>query len=282
MGMTINTNVGAQTAYGNLSANQAAAGKSLERLSSGFRINKAADDAAGLVISEKLQSQTDGIKVAVRNAQDGIGIAQTADGALTETTSMLHRMRDLAMHASNGGTDSDGVAADQAEADQLASEIDRIADTTKFGSTKLLDGSFSKDMNVGASGAGNDLVKVTIESGTAGEGFSSDKLGVQGAAAGQALVLTSATAVADIDKAIDEVTKSRGKLGAVQNRLEHTISNLTVTGTNVDAARSRIKDTDMAAEMTSFSKSNILTQAGTAMLAQANSAPQAVLQLLRG
>ncbi len=186
-----------------LSANQAAAGKSLERLSSGFRINKAADDAAGLVISEKLQSQTDGIKVAVRNAQDGIGIAQTADGALTETTSMLHRMRDLAMHASNGGTDADGVAADQAEADQLASEIDCIADTTKFGSTKLLDGSFDKNMNVGASDAGSDLVKVTIESGTAGEGFSSNNLGVQGPAAGQALVLTGATAVADIDKAID-------------------------------------------------------------------------------
>ena len=280
MGMSINTNVGAQTAYGNLSASQAAAGKSLERLSSGFRINKAADDAAGLVVSEKLQSQTDGIKVAVRNAQDGIGVVQTADGALTETTAMLHRMRDLAMHASNGATDADGKAADQAEADQLSAEIDRISSTTKFGATNLLDGSFSKNFTIGASAAGSDVLAVAIDSDGAGAGFASDDLAV-GDGAGAALTLDAA-AVATIDAAIDKVTASRGKLGAVQNRLEHTINNLTVTANNVDAARSRIKDTDMAAEMTSFSKANILTQAGTAMLAQANSAPQAVLQLLRG
>ena len=278
MGMSINTNVAANTAYQNLSSSQAAAGKSLERLSSGFRINKAADDAAGLVITEKLQAQTNGIKVAVRNAQDGIGVVQTADGALTEVTSMLHRMRDLAMHASNGATDTDGVAADQAENDALKSEIDRIASTTKFGATNLLDGSFSKNFTVGATAAGGDVVAVAIESGTAGEGFGSTALGVD------ALDFSTAAAgaVATIDAAIDEVTGARGKLGALQNRFEHTINNLNVTATNVDAARSRIKDTDMAAEMTQFSKNNILSQAGTAMLAQANQSTQGVLQLLRG
>ena len=281
MAMTINTNTAASTAFSALSAAQTAGAKSLERLSTGFRINKAADDASGLVISEKLQAQVNGTNVAIRNAQDGIGVIQTADGALTEVTSMLHRMRDLAMHAANGGTDTDGIAADQAEADALASEIDRISSTTNFGSTALLDGSFDKDFVVGATAAGGDLVNVKVESGAAGEGFSADNLGVQGGAAGSALTL-DASAVATIDAAINEVSTARGKLGALQNRFEHTINNLTVTSTNVDAARSRIKDTDMAAEMTKFSKQNILTQAGTAMLAQANSAPQAVLQLLRG
>lgn len=278
--MQINTNVAATTAYGHLAASSAAKNTSLERLSSGFRINKAADDAAGLVISEKLQGQVNGIKVAIRNAQDGIGVIQTADGALTEVTLILHRMRDLAMHAGNGATDEDARAADLAEYTELAAEIDRIAETTKFGATNLLDGSFTTTFNIGATAADGDVVDVTIESGTPGEGFSSANLGVNGLAFTDAA--TAQGHVATIDAAIDEVTAARGKLGALQNRLEHTINNLQVTQTNVDAARSRIRDTDMAAEMTEFSKQNILQQAGTAMLAQANSAPQAILQLLRG
>jgi flagellin len=164
--MQINTNVAATTAYGHLAASSAAKNTSLERLSSGFRINKAADDAAGLVISEKLQGQVNGIKVAIRNAQDGIGVIQTADGALTEVTSILHRMRDLAMHAGNGATDEDARAADLAEYTELAAEIDRIAETTKFGATNLLDGSFTTTFNIGATAADGDVVDVTIESGT--------------------------------------------------------------------------------------------------------------------
>lgn len=401
--MRINNNATASSAYVNLSAANKAVTSSIEKLSSGFRINRAADDAAGLVISEKLRAQVNGTNVAIRNAQDGIGVIQTADGALNEVGNILQRMRDLAMHAGSGATDSAGRAADQAEYNALKSEITRISSTTKFGTQNLLDGSFGTtgaqvtgfvtgnvaptagddfalvinggtsvtvDLDgtsrsgadfatylqgairsallgsnaanqafadkvtvtattvgagtalnlkvegltagqtfaltdgtgtplaatgldaavtaasgsggsfvVGATAAGNDIVNVKIESGVAGEGFSATQLGVN------SLDLTTATgaqaAVASIDTAISEVTTARGNLGAVQNRFEHTVTNLSNVLDNLTSAESRIRDTDMAAEVTNLTKAQILSQAATAMLAQANSAPQSVLSLLR-
>jgi len=273
--MYINSNPTASAAFTNLNAASSATSKSIEKLSSGFRINRAADDAAGLVISQKLKAQVNGTKTAVRNAQDAIGVVQTADGALNEVTSILQRMRDLSMQAGNAGTaDTDAIAASQAENDALVSEIDRITGSTKFGSFALLDGAYSKAFNVGATAAGTDLVTVTIESGTAGDGFDSTALGVNALTVG-------ATSVATIDSAITEVTTARGKLGALQNRFDHTINNLNSQLDNLTSAQSRITDTDMAAQMTELSKSQILTQAATAMLAQANQAPQAILTLLR-
>jgi len=274
MGLQINHNIMAMNAYRNLSATQADLSKSLEKLSSGLRINRAADDAAGLVISEKLRSQVSGLGVAVRNAQDGISVVQTAEGALTETTSILQRMRDLAVQANNvGGVDSSAQAAAQTEVDQLAKELDRIATTTKFGSKSLLNGSFtgaSGDFLVG-SNAGE-----TINVGIANMSFTG--LGFTGTT----LSVTAASGLASIDAALSTVGSTRGTLGAVQNRLEHTISNLSVAKENLAASESRIRDTDMADEMTKFTRSNILQQAGTAMLAQANSQSQGVLQLLQG
>jgi flagellin len=274
MGLQINHNIMAMNAYRNLSVTQGDLSKSLEKLSSGLRINRAADDAAGLVISEKLRSQVGGLSVAVRNAQDGISVVQTAEGALTETTSILQRMRDLAVQAQNtGGVDTAAQAAAQTEVDQLAKELDRIASTTKFGSKSLLNGSFtgsSGDFLVG-SNAGE-----TINVGIANMSFTG--LGFTGTT----VSVTAASALASIDAALSTVGSTRGTLGAVQNRLEHTISNLSVAKENLAASESRIRDTDMADEMTKFTRSNILQQAGTAMLAQANSQSQGVLQLLQG
>src|SRR6476661_2203612 len=274
MGLQINHNIMAMNAYRNLSATQNDLSKSLEKLSSGLRINRAADDAAGLVVSEKLRSQVSGLGVAVRNAQDGISVVQTAEGALTESTSILQRMRDLAVQANNvGATDSSAQAAAQTEVDQLAKELDRIATTTKFGSKSLLNGSFtgaSGDFLVG-SNAGE-----TINVGIANMSFTG--LGFTGTT----LSVTAASGLASIDAALSTVGSTRGTLGAVQNRLEHTISNLSVAKENLAASESRIRDTDMADEMTKFTRSNILQQAGTAMLAQANAQSQGVLQLLQG
>lgn len=399
--MRINTNATASSAYVNLSVANKSVTSSIEKLSSGFRINRAADDAAGLVISEKLRSQINGTKVAIRNAQDGIGVIQTADGALNEVGNILQRMRDLAMHAASGGTDQAGRAADQAEYTALAAEVDRIASTTKFGTQNLLDGSFgttpakvsgfdannsisqtagdgfsiningagsvavaldgttrngadyaaylqsairtalsgSNNTNkayadnvtvtatpvgagtvlsievsglasgqtfaltdgtgtplanlqltgavTAASGSGSSfvvdstgaVVSVAINSGTNGKGFSTTELGVNG------LSLSSASgaysALTNIDAAVDKVSASRGQLGAYQNRFEHTVTNLSNVMDNLSSAESRIRDTDMAAEVTAFTKAQILSQAATAMLAQANAAPQSVLSLLR-
>ena len=276
MGLQINHNVMAMNAYRNLSVTQGDLSKSLEKLSSGLRINRAADDAAGLVVSEKLRSQVGGLSVAVRNAQDGISVVQTAEGALTETTSILQRMRDLAVQANNvGGVDSTAQAAAQTEVDQLAKELDRIATTTKFGSKSLLNGSFTGaagDFLVGANAG--ETINVAIGN------MSFTALGF--GAAATTLSVTAATALASIDAALTTVGTTRGNLGAVQNRLEHTIANLSVAKENLSASESRIRDTDMADEMTRFTRSNILQQAGTAMLSQANSQTQGVLQLLRG
>ncbi|WP_432978670.1 flagellin [Dactylosporangium sp. CA-233914] len=286
MGLRINNNIAAQNAYRNLSVTDGQMSKSLEKLSSGYRINRAADDAAGLSISEGLRSQIGGLKVAVRNAQDGISVVQTAEGALTETHSILQRMRDLSVQASSTGSqDSDARAAAQTEFVQLGQELDRIANTTAFGGQKLLDvntTAYVGTFQVGANGSSSDQIAVDLSttafgSGSTLTGFDSAGLGVG------SLDLNSAgtAAIDSIDIAIKGVSTARATLGAYQNRFEHTINNLNVAVENLSSSESRIRDTDMAQEMVSFTRSQILTQAGTSMLAQANQAPQNVLSLLR-
>jgi flagellin len=375
MSLRINQNIDALNSYRNLSVTQNQMSKSLEKLSSGYRINRAADDAAGLAISEGLRSQIGGIKVAVRNAQDGVSVVQTAEGALTETHSILQRMRDLAVQSSNDSNDQTSRDAIDEESQALQKELTRIADSTTFNNIKLLDGSFNGKFQVGY--AANDTIDVAISSGSgasgspvhtvtatefaaadntanwtvaqgstsvsvdlssatgnsdavallnADTGFSQNftaKLGDNGEleitskAGTGAITLTdgddavagadvagptggfsatglgvntvnlktqagATTAITDIDNAIKSVSTARAKLGALQNRFEHTINNLSVTQENLTASESRIRDTDMASEMMSYTRSQILSQAGTAMLAQANQAPQGVLSLLRG
>ncbi len=378
MSLRINQNIDAVNSYRNLSVTQGQMSKSLEKLSSGFRINRAADDAAGLAISEGLRSQIGGLKVAVRNTQDGVSVVQTAEGALTETHSILQRMRDLAVQSANDSNDSDSRAAINAEATALKEELTRIADKTTFNNVKLLDGSFTgKEFQVGY--AANDTISVSISSGAgasggevhtttgaavsgadfttadwnisqggvsvdvdlsaatgtlsavntlnADAGFAANFLAEQGDDG--ELVITSkqsgvttdiavtdgagavlgasadgslggfnaaglgvdsidlsnqadaTSAITALDTAIGNVSTARANLGALQNRFEHTINNLNVTQENLSASESRIRDTDMAQEMMAFTRSQILSQAGTAMLAQANQAPQSVLSLLR-
>jgi flagellin len=270
MGLRINQNIAAQNSYRNLSVTDGQMAKSLEKLSSGFRINRAADDAAGLSISEGLRSQVGGLKVAVRNAQDGISVAQTAEGALNEVHSILQRMRDLSVQASNGGAnDADAKGAAQKEFEQLNEELDRIGDTTSFGKNKLLDGNYSGTFQVGAN-AGEEMT-IDIDAISAAD-LGTDALDLTTGASG---------AITTIDTAIQTVSDQRASLGAYQNRFEHTINNLNVAVENLSASESRIRDTDMAQEMVSFTRSQILTQAGTSMLSQANQASQNVLSLLR-
>jgi flagellin len=285
MGLRINNNIAAQNAYRNLSVTDSQMSKSLEKLSSGFRINRAADDAAGLSISEGLRSQIGGLKVAVRNAQDGISVVQTAEGALTETHSILQRMRDLSVQASSSGSqDTDARTAAQTEFTQLNAELDRIATTTSFGGQKLLDpaGSYTGTFQVGANTASADQIAVNLGTAafgsvTAVTGFDSTGLGV----VSLSLVTAASAAIDALDTAIKGISTARATLGAYQNRFEHTINNINTAVENLSASESRIRDTDMAQEMVSFTRSQILTQAGTSMLAQANQAPQNVLSLLR-
>jgi flagellin len=261
MGLRINQNIAAQNAYRNLSVTDGQMSKSLEKLSSGFRINRAADDAAGLAISEGLRSQVGGLKVGVRNAQDGVSVAQTAEGALTEVHSMLQRMNDLSVQYNNGTQNTDSQAALEAEFDALQLEITRITDNTKFNGVDLFAGN-ALNFQVGYDAA--DEIEVS--------------------ATALAAVDTSAAVITDsstVQTAITEISTQRAELGAVQNRFEHSINSLNVAIENLSASESRIRDTDMAQEMVSFTRAQILSQAGTAMLAQANQAPQGVLQLLR-
>ena len=383
MGLRVNNNIAALNAYRNLSVTDGQMSKSLEKLSSGFRINRAADDAAGLAISEGLRSQIGGLKVAVRNTQDGISVVQTAEGALTETTSILQRMRDLSVQAANdGGLNPDAKSNIQKEMTQLKSELTRISDTTKFNGSKLLDGNFAAKFQVGANsgesidvavgtamsaaGLGVDTVDVTTGgpqwtfdphavdyadttaggptitvdvkssgartldltgwdvAGTAdaasknqailqtafdkelGSSGFSVKVGNYGeiTASGPTGAVTGDLAIAGagvtgtatfnptagsgasagidaIDLAIKTVSSTRADLGAIQNRFDHTINNLNVAVENLTASESRIRDADMAQEMVQYTRNQILSQAGTAMLAQANQASQGVLSLLR-
>jgi flagellin len=378
MGMSVNTNIAAMNAYRNLSQTNDAMSKSLERLSSGFRINKASDDAAGLAISEGLRSQIGGMTQAVRNTQDGTSVVQTAEGALNETTSILQRMRDLSVQAANGGgLNADAKASIQKEVKQLKSELTRIADTTTFNGTKLLDGNYDGTFQVGAnsgetigvkigsamSAAGLSLDTVDVSTGgptwtfdpgavdfaaaaaptlkvnpdasgdrtldltgwdtskttdaaaknkalvqsafdtslngsgynvTVGDFGDIKATGPTGSATGD-LAFTGLTGTATfnatagsgadaalnaIDLAIKKVSGVRADLGAIQNRFEHTVNNLNVAIENTTASESRIRDTDMASEMTSFTRAQVLTQAGTSMLAQANQSTQSILKLL--
>ncbi|HEY9562949.1 MAG TPA: flagellin [Nocardioides sp.] len=391
MSLRINQNIDAFNSYRNLSVTQGQMSKSLEKLSSGFRINRAADDAAGLAISEGLRSQVGGLKVASRNAQDGISVVQTTEGALTETHAILQRLRDLAVQGANDSNNTDARANIKTEADSLVSELDRIGKSTNFNGTKLLDGSTTTlNFQVGADGDENSQISVnlsganvkaisqTLSGGdltTTGTSFAiADVAAVGGAmsftttnggvsktvttgdigaagsfdsvekvadalrkdaafadnftvsvtkdanGAGTGLVVTAldggtlttatnATAGTGLDagvegtavtggikfdtaanaqasiKVIDEqigaISTARAGLGAMQNRFEHTINNLNVAVENLSASESRIRDTDMASEMMNFTRAQILSQAGTAMLAQANQAPQGVLSLLR-
>jgi flagellin len=276
MGLRINQNIAAMNAYRNLSVTDSQMTKSLEKLSSGFRINRAADDAAGLSISEGLRAQVNGLKVAVRNAQDGISVVQTAEGALTEVHSILQRMRELAVQAANeGSADQDARHAAGVEVAELKAELDRIASSTHYGAANLLDGTYTGTFQIGAN-QGESLV-VTV-----GQNFDGASLAVNFTSAVFDNAGDASAALASIDDAIKTVSEERSKLGAVQNRFEHTIANLSVAAENLAASESRIRDTDMALEMVSFTRAQILQQAGTAMLAQANSAPQSVLQLLQG
>ncbi|MGB7981809.1 MAG: flagellin [Candidatus Nanopelagicales bacterium] len=275
MSLRINQNIDAFNTYRNLSVTQGQMSKSLEKLSSGFRINRAADDAAGLAISEGLRSQVGGLKVAVRNAQDGISVVQTAEGALTEVHSILQRMRDLAVQA---GNDSNSAAARlniTAEATELTSELGRIAASTNFNGTALLTGAPTLTFQVGSGSDANSAIAVNLAD--------ADVSAV--ATAVGAVTFDSHTnaqaAIAVIDTQIGLISDGRAMLGATQNRFEHTINNVNVAIENLSAAESRIRDTDMASEMVSFTRAQILSQAGTAMLAQANAAPQSVLSLLR-
>ncbi len=370
MSLRINQNIDAFNSYRNLSVTQGQMSKSLEKLSSGFRINRAADDAAGLAISEGLRSQVGGLKQASRNAQDGISVVQTAEGALTEVHSILQRMRDLAVQASNDSNSTEARSAIGAEVTQLQSELTRIADSTNFNGTKLLDGSAGTlNFQVGADGDANSRIAVdlstadisavataltngnyartgAVDGATTTGNWTFDQGGTAvtvdmgavdaGRTAGDVvntlnsdtsfannytakldnngeLVVTSKTSNAAITVAgtgytagagaagaldfsshsgaqsaidaigtqITNVSTARANLGAVQNRFEHTINNLNVAVENLSASESRIRDTDMAMEMMSFTRAQILSQAGTAMLAQANQAPQSVLSLLR-
>lgn len=274
MGLTINQNIAALNAYRNLSNTQADLSKSLERLSSGFRINRAADDAAGLAISEGLRSQVGGLKVAVRNAQDGISVVQTAEGALTESHSILQRMRDLVVQAGNiGSVGADAKSNIQTEIGQLNLELDRIASTTQFNGTKLLDGTYTAAKGIFQVGAnGGETIAVTAITDQSSTGLAVGTVDVS--------VGTTAANLTSIDAAIKSVSTTRANLGAVQNRFDHTVKNLNVAVENLSASESRIRDTDMASEMVAFTRAQILNQAGTAMLAQANQLPQSVLKLL--
>lgn len=277
MGMQITTNVSALNAYRNLSSTQNDLSKSLEKLSSGLRINRAADDAAGLAISEGLKSQVNGLNVAQRNAQDGISVIQTAEGALTEVHSILQRVRDLAVQAGNDSNNEDSRAAIKTEIDALGDELTRVAASTNFNGIKLMGGTDNPTELTFQVGAGSveaqDQIKVALTD-FSGLGAIVKGLGVDSAAN----ALTSLTA---IDAQITGVSTARASLGAAQNRFESTINSLAVSAENLSAAKSRITDTDMASEMVKYTASNILSQAGTAMLAQANQSTQGVLQLLR-
>ncbi|MRG84781.1 flagellin N-terminal helical domain-containing protein [Salinibacillus xinjiangensis] len=271
--MRINHNIAALNTYRQLGAANNAQQSSMEKLSSGLRINKAGDDAAGLAISEKMRGQIRGLEMAEKNSQDGISLIQTAEGALNETHSILQRMRELAVQSANDtNTDSDRSQL-QAEINQLSSEIDRIADNTEFNTQTLLDGTLSGTgitLQIGANQG--QALNFTIGTMNAANLFSSIDISSQ---------TKADAAIASLDTAIESVSSQRSKFGALQNRLEHTINNLGTSAENLTAAESRIRDVDMAKEMMNQTKNSILAQASQAMLAQANQMPQGVLQLLR-
>lgn len=278
--MRINTNIAAMNTYSRLTAANTAKTNSLAKLSSGSRINKAGDDAAGLAISEKMKSQIGGLTQAKRNAQDGISLVQTAEGALNESHSILERMRDLAVQGANDTLTADDRGSINKELTALHEELTRIAKTTEFNTKNLLNtANNSFTFQIGANE--NQTLTVTIDKmdGTTLLGSNATKFIIDSKASN---VRKVGGMISKIDKAIATVSDQRAALGAVQNRLEHTINNLTATNENLSDANSRIRDVDMAEEMMTFTKSNILSQAATSMLAQANAMPNSVLNLLQG
>ncbi len=299
--MIIQHNIAAINSYRNLGVNQSGLNKNLEKLSSGYRVNRAGDDAAGLAISESMRSQINGLNQATKNAQDAVGLIQTAEGALTEVHSMLQRLTTLASQSANGTYNSVARMNLQSEVNELMAEIDRIANYTDFNGIKPLAlnnagpmtfqigpsagevltlqssnmtaanifSAFSSSLVQNPSNAGDANAKTLVVTGTSGN-----------ATVGGTSVKPANAAISAINAAINQVSSYRAKLGAAQNRLEHTINNLKVTSENITAAESRIRDTDMADEITAFTKNNILLQASQSMLAQSNSVPQSILSLL--
>ena len=269
--MVIQHNIAANNAYRNLSSNASNGQKNLEKLSSGYRINRSADDAAGLAISEQMRSKINGLDQASANASDAIGLIQTAEGALTETHSMLQRMVTLATQSANGTYNSTARAAIGEEVIALKAEIDRISSTTDYNGVKPIGSTSDITVQIGPT----SVETLSI----AAAKMDATSLGVNGIAVGS--VSDANSAITKINGAINTVSTHRAKLGASQNRLEHTINNLKTTNENMTAAESRIRDTDMAKEMAAFTKNNILNQAAQSMLSQANQQPQGVLSLLR-
>ena len=272
--MVIQHNIAAINSYRNLSTNQSALSKNLEKLSSGYKINREGDDAAGLAISETMRSQINGLNQAVNNANDAIGLIQTAEGAMTETHSMLQRMKTLTTQAANGTYTATARKNIKAEIDALNSEITRIASTTEFNGEKPLNnGTKNLTFFIGASADKTNAMTVGQQVMTA------DALKINGI---KVETTTDAfKAMKSIDAAIDTVSTYRATLGAAQNRLEHTVNNLKVTSENITSAESRIRDTDMADEITAYTKNNILLQAAQSMLSQSNAMPQGVLSMLQ-
>ena len=275
--MVVQHNLQAANTNRQLGITTSAQAKSSEKLSSGYKINRAADDAAGLSISEKMRSQIRGLNKASSNAQDGVSLVQTAEGALNETHSILQRMNELATQAANGTNTSVDRSAIRAELDQLTSEINRIQSTTQFNTMNLLDGTFSgatKKMKLQVGALSGQSINFSIAN------MCATKIGLK-----TALCVSTFTKAGSYMKAVQDaievVSKQRSAMGAIQNRLEHTIANLDTTSENTQSAESRIRDTDMASEMVTYSKNNILAQAGQSMLAQANQSTQGVLSLLQ-
>jgi flagellin len=270
MSLRVQNNVEAFNAHRQLMGTSDRLAKSMERLSSGYRINRAGDDSAGLAISEKLRSQIGGLAQAQRNSYDAISLVQTAEGALQEVHSMLQRVRDLAVQFNNGTLSTADKAAITAEVAQLSAQISRIGSDTKFNGTALLTGSATLTFQVGADDA-QTLSVSGVQLFGSGSTYKVDS---------SIFTFSGTVTLASIDTAIENVSSARGTFGAVQNRLEHTIANLAIYQENLTASESRIRDVDMASEMVTFTKLQILQQAGTSMLAQANLAPQGVLSLL--
>ena len=269
--MVVQHNLSAMNTNRQLGITTSAQAKSTEKLSSGYRINRAGDDAAGLTISEKMRSQIRGLDKASTNAQDGVSLIQTAEGALTEAHSILQRMNELSTQAANDTNTSSDRSAIQKEMNALVSELDRIASTTMFNTMRLIDGTFkSKNLQVGS--LENQSISISIDA------MNAKALGVNNLSVSS--FTKAGKAMTAVQAAISMVSAQRSALGALQNRLEHTIANLDTTSENTSAAESRIRDVDMADEMVEYSKNNILAQAGQSMLAQANQSTQGVLSLL--
>lgn len=266
--MIINHNLNAMNSHRNLVFNNIQQGKSSEKLSSGYRINRAADDAAGLSISEKMRSQIKSLNQGARNAQDGVSLVQTAEGAMTEISDMLGRMKELSVQANSDTYNASDIAAMDKEYAQLQKAVDNIANNTTFNGIHLIDGSAAAPLTIQVGATSVEQVAVDLQ-------------GIDASSTGLSLTTSIKADLEVIDTAIGTINDYRSTLGAYQNQLEHVYNNLGATSENLQAAESRIRDTDMASEMMNYTKFNILQQASTAMLAQANQAPQGVLQLLR-